>query len=463
MRVTLSKPFSDTKRLTKALGATLISGELPPVLRGIATDSREVRRGDLFVALHGQRVEGSEYLEQARRQGALALLVPQGTPIPADIACLTVDDTEAALLRAARERRRQAKAFVIAVSGSCGKTTVKEAVATLLSSRGRTERSRANFNSQIGMPLSLLSMEDCAHWVLELGINHIGEMEKMAAAVAPDLALLTNVGTAHIGQFGTYSTLLAEKAKIAVSLASGGRVLAPASLPQEAFPCSAGQIFTFGKGGFFHLENIRYSKRGTVGDLFCPDRVITNLVWPIAGQVGAATLEAVGALGVLLGLDANTIRAGLLQAGESTPRLALSMAGDRLLIDDAYNASPEAMLAALETLTLTAGRRPTVAVLGDMLELGRYARAFHYAVGRAVSERGIDYLFTYGTEGLEIAAGARDAGMACDRIFCFEEGEREALANTLCRTTPQDAALLFKASGKMALSRIANEVRRRLS
>ncbi|MBR7182261.1 MAG: UDP-N-acetylmuramoyl-tripeptide--D-alanyl-D-alanine ligase, partial [Clostridia bacterium] len=181
MRVTLSKPFSDTKRLTKALGATLISGELPPVLRGIATDSREVRRGDLFVALHGQRVEGSEYLEQARRQGALALLVPQGTPIPADIACLTVDDTEAALLRAARERRHQAKAFVIAVSGSCGKTTVKEATATLLASRGRTERSRANFNSQIGMPLSLLSMEDCAHWVLELGINHIGEMEKMAA------------------------------------------------------------------------------------------------------------------------------------------------------------------------------------------------------------------------------------------------------------------------------------------
>ena len=460
MRIDLPPALQDAQALLRLLGAAVSAECLPPI-RGIATDSREVRLGDLFVALDGVHTSGECFLHKAHQAGAVAALV-KGEIASTELPLLCVEDPIAALLRAAGEYRARSDAFVVAVSGSMGKTTVKEALAAVLREDGTVEWSKGNFNSQIGMPLSLLSMREAKYWVLEIGINHVGEMEALACAAAPDLAILTNVGTAHIGNFGSFDAVLREKARIAVALQENGYLLIPSALPTEVFPCPRHAIWRMGEGGEYRLENIRYSECGTVGDLITPDQVITNLVWPIAGGAGAATLETVGAAALLAGLDEQKIRSGLLAAGKRTPRLARIEAGGRLLIDDCYNASPEAMLVALENLGLISGGRPTVAVLGDMLELGKYSDMLHRSVGRGVARSGISQLFTYGRAAMGIVEGARAAGLDDKAIHAFDVGEDEALINALCRMLPKDAAVLFKASGGMHLCRVLHEVRRRL-
>lgn len=460
MRIDLPPALQDGKRLWRWLGASCSSDALP-FITGIATDSREVKRGDLFVAIAGENTDGACFLREAHAAGAVAALVRE--QVVSELPLLRVSDPIAALLRAARKYREELGGTVITVSGSAGKTTVKEALATVLSASGEVEKSKGNFNSCLGMPLSLLSMHGDGYRVLEIGINHSGEMEELARVAAPDLAILTNVGTAHIGNFKSFDELLREKASIALGLQQDGVLLIPAALPLEVFPCPRHAIRRVGEGGDFYLENIRYSKSGTAGDLIAPDRVITNLAWPIAGRAGAATLETVGAAAILAGLDEDGIRQGLLRAGESTPRLARIKVGGRLLIDDSYNASPEATVTALESLALIASKRPAVAVLGDMLELGKYSDMLHRTVGRAVARSGVSQLFTYGKAALGIAEGAQDAGLSRDAIFVFDQGEDAALVRAVCQRIPNNAVVLFKASGRMGLCHILDEIRRRLS
>ena len=460
MRIDLPAELTDSAALAGLLGA--VPRTVLPKITGIATDSREVERGDLFVALTGASVDGADFLFKARERGAVAALVRAGIA-EEDLPLLAVDDPTEALLRAASLYRKLVGDHVIAVSGSTGKTTVKEALATVLSVKDVTEKSKGNFNSLVGMPLSVLSMGRARHWVLELGINHTGEMKKLSDSLAPCLAVLTNVGTAHIGNFGTFPALLAEKAEIASGLSEGGDLLIPAALPSEAFRDALGSVWRTGREGDFYLENIRYGEKGTTGDLVTPDRVITNLAWPILGCVGVSTIETVGAAAFLAGADEQTIREGLRQAGRQTPRLKRSFACGRILIDDSYNASPEATVNALENLVLIAKGCPTVAVLGDMLELGKYSQMLHRTVGNAVARSGIDMLYTYGKGALSIAEGAREAGFSPAAIYSFGEDEILPLADAVCRFSPENAAVLIKASGRMGLSRVVEEIKRRWS
>ena len=368
-----------------------------------------------------------------------------------------------ALLRAAAWRRRQSDAFVIAVGGSTGKTTTKEALSTLLKEGGAVANTVGNYNSTLGLPLSVLSFrEGCRFWVVEIGINHVGEMEKMAQTLLPDLAILTNVGTAHIGHFGDFSTLLCEKGKIASHLSKRGLLLAPSELPFKAFPCPRDRIRRVGNGRNvdFYMENVAMSEKGVKGDLICPDRVITNLDWSVPGTVGLTTLTTVAAAAALCGCGDEMIRNGLERASVQTPRLRTFMIGERLVIDDTYNASPESVAGALEVLKYRAGTRPRVAVLGDMLELGTHSEILHKTVGEAAVRSGISMLFTFGSKALQIARSAASCGMPSGAIFSFEETEKNALARAIRCHAPHDAAILFKASGKMRLCEIVEMIRR---
>jgi UDP-N-acetylmuramoyl-tripeptide--D-alanyl-D-alanine ligase len=300
----------------------------------------------------------------------------------------------------------------------------------------------------------------CRYWVSEIGINHVGEMEGMAQAVRPDLAILTNVGTAHIGHFGDFSTLLCEKAKIASALSSRGLLLAPAELPSASFPCSRDRIKRVGnsKNADFYMENVVMSEKGIKGDLICPDRVITNLNWSVPGVVGLSTLTTVAAAAVLCGCSDEMIRQGLEKASQQTPRLHTFSLVDKLVIDDTYNASPESVAGALEVLSYRGKGRPRVAVLGDMLELGAHSEMLHQAVGEAVAKAGLSMLFTYGDKALHVAKGAAACGMPLGAIFSFGRGEEHALAAAIRRHAPHAAAILFKASGKMKLGKIVEMI-----
>ena len=466
MRIELCDMLRDPVVLAQALHARLADtsytfGEAAKI-GGIATDSREVEEGDLFVALRGKHADGAAYLFDALSRGAVGILSDSAASV-AEAHCLhfTADDPIAALTSAAAWRRHKSDAFVITVGGSTGKTTIKEALSVLLSEAGSVARTKGNYNSTIGLPLSILSFEEgCDYWVTEIGINHIGEMERMIQSVCPDLAILTNVGTAHIGQFGDFSTLLFEKAKIAAALSSRGMLLAPAELPISVFPCSRDRIMRIGNSSDadFCMENVVMSENGVKADLICPDRAITNLNWSVPGVVGLSTLTTVAAAAVLCGCSDEMIRDGLERASLQTPRLRTFFLEDKLIIDDTYNASPESVAGALEVLSYRGADRPKIAVLGDMLELGSHSEILHRAVGEAVVKAGISMLFTYGDQAMHIAKGAGACGMPADAVFSFERGEERALAEGIRLHAPHSAAILFKASGRMKLGKIVEMI-----
>lgn len=459
MRIELCRALRQRGALAAALG---VKNGMPVSVTGIATDSREVQKGDLFVALRGARQNGVDFADEAVARGAVGMIGEDLPPLPPCVPLVMRAEPLSALLCAAAEYRRQSNAFLVAVSGSTGKTTAKEAIAAVLGEKGKVCKTEGNFNSNLGFPLSMLSFEQAPFWVVELGISHVGEMAPMATAARPDLAVLTNVGTAHIGHFGDFHTLLCEKAQIAACLTDRGMLLAPADLPVTVFPCGGGRVRTTGheRHADFYLENICMSEKGVSGDLLTPLRVITNLNWSVPGRIGISTLTTVGAACSLAGCTDEEIRTGLAKAGESTPRLRAVKAGDRLLIDDAYNASPESVVGAVEVLAYRAGGRPMVAVLGDMLELGENGDALHKAIGASLMQAGVSMLFTYGKKAAAFAEGARMGGLTPDTVFTFDEGDAEALAAAVCRFAPRRAAVLFKGSGRMEMSRIAAAVRR---
>lgn len=461
MRIELQKECRAAHELGKILDVTPQKVGAPSEeITGIATDSREVQKGDLFVALRGEVVDGHDFIKEALLAGAVGVLCEQKSSfLTGDFWLFACENVRNTLLHAAHVWREQCGARVIAVTGSAGKTTTKEAIAAVL---GGVPHNVGNYNSLVGMPLSVLSFPPADFWVCELGVNHTGEMEAMSRALCPDLCVITNVGSAHIGNFGDVFTLLREKASVACGMKRTGKILLPISLKNAAFPIPLCHIFGVGveENSDFVTENIAMGQDGVRCDLRAGNTRITNLAWPIPGNVGCAVIGLAGACGMLCGKSAEQIRDGLRLAGKQTPRLHRFAVGGRLLIEDAYNASPEACVGALETTCYLGGERPRVAILGDMLELGAYSKFLHRTVGAAVQKAGFSMLITYGVLAAQIAAGAKEAGMRTECVFSFVAGEEENLCECVLKRTPRDAVLLCKGSHAMRMDRIAQRIRR---
>ena len=457
MRISLPEDLRSSRRLAWLLG--IAEGEIRNDIgiEGIATHSGEVQRGDLFVCLEGEHTSGALYAGEALRRGAVGVLVSERTSPKGEGLTFRCEDSTVALLRAASRYRRESGARVIAVTGSAGKTTVKEAIAAVL---GNVPHSEGNFNSRIGMPLSVLSMPPASHWVLELGINARGEMREMAGALSPDVAVVTNVGSAHIGAFGDIATLLHEKLDIARALRENGTLVVPIELPLSSF-CAPCEVVRVGatKEAQARLENECIDEKGTRCDLVFGDRRVLELFWPVPGRIGASVIALAATVGILEGRTDEEIRLGLLEAGKHMPRLGKELVGGRIFLNDCYNASPEAMIASLEVLSNIGLNRPLVAVLGDMCELGVYAPTLHDAIGVFAARLGLSALYTYGEEAMTIASGAARVGMPREHIHKYRECEREALVASLIRDLPNDAAVLYKASHKMAMSDILQAVK----
>ena len=459
MRIDLYPPLCNAALLAKISGGTLMTYGRPAPLRGVCVDSRQVRPGDLFAALPGQNRRGSDFIPAALAAGAAAVLTDVLPEVPpTDCAVILVPDVAAALLKWAAYRRRMTGAYVIGVSGSTGKTTAKEGLCHLLKTVGTVDGTKGNYNSTVGMPLSVLSFAETDYWIVEIGVNHPGEMAPMAGALAPDMAVLTGVGSAHIGNFGSAGALLAEKTALTCGMGEQGILLAPVAL-QAALSHVCPRLVTYGTGGAFAPFRIVQHTCGVTLSVAGQGRVLYDLFWPLPGRVGIAQVLLLTAAGVTLGLDHIAIRRGIVSAGQNTPRLRRYAAGERLLIDDAYNASPEATEAALETLRYIADTRPSVAVLGDMLELGEFAVPLHERVGKAAAESGLFQLWCCGQFANTMANGARKSGFQADRIRCVETVDATELAEELRQNTPRDAVILFKASHAVGLFEIIEKLK----
>ena len=432
--------------VAEATGGRLTAGTSGATFAGVSIDSRTATAGALFVAIVGDRFDGHAFVGNAVAQGAAGLLVSRPVDAPPGVAVITVPDTVDALQNLARSIRRGSGAMVIAITGSAGKTSTKELTASLLATRYRVFRNKGNLNNHIGLPLSLTELTagyDMA--VVELGMNHAGEIRALVGIAEPDVRVWTNVGDAHIGFFGTREAVAAAKAEILEgATASTLSVLnADDPLVMAAARGAVGRIVTFGASPAATVRATTIEDRGFEG---CKLGVMTpagplrlNLSLPGRAQV----MNALAAIAVAqaYGIDARAIEDSLAAAAPVPRRGSLMARNGVTVVDDTYNASPAAMDMMLETLAAThASRR--VAVLGEMKELGEAARELHERCGRTAAGSGVDLLVAVGGPVVDgLAAGAIAGGIPGSHIYRFENSH-DAAAPVKRLVRPGDVVLV---------------------
>jgi UDP-N-acetylmuramoyl-tripeptide--D-alanyl-D-alanine ligase len=407
-------------------GGRVISGDPATRIDRWSIDTRSIQPGDLFVAIRGERFDGHEFVAAALAAGAAGAVVAAGGAVPpvagqAGPAPLVVQvaDTTRALQDAARDVRRRSGAKVIAITGSAGKTTTKEMIAELLSAKYVVFRNRGNLNNHIGVPLSLLELRtrpDVA--VVELGMNHAGEIRALVAVAEPEVRVWTNVGDAHLGFFASTDAIADAKAEVLeaarktdllVTNADDDRIRARVSV-------FAGRTVTFGLSAGADVRASGVEHRGLDGmaATVTTPHGVARIDTPLLGSGNLLNLLAATAVATGMGVPLAEIAERARQMRPAAHRgELLRLPGGVTLVDDSYNSSPSALERALETIKEAAGSARKIAVLGEMLELGAHAARLHAQAGRAAAGSGLDLLVAIGGEGAQaLAFAAVNAGMA---------------------------------------------------
>jgi UDP-N-acetylmuramoyl-tripeptide--D-alanyl-D-alanine ligase len=380
----------------------------------IATDSRTIKPGEFFVALHGDRFDGHQFLPAVEQTGASGALVSKYNPKVPALPQVEVDDTLAGLQQLARRYRDQLSLKAICVTGSNGKTSTKEMIAAVAGVRHRLVKTVGNLNNHIGLPLTILSARPSdAVGVFEIGMNHAGEVAPLAAIARPNVAVITNIGVAHIGFLGSREAIAAEKATLAQAVPEAGCVvlnMADDFTDWIASRCRARIIRAGIERGDLYACDIEHSENGENFTLISgSDKVRVHL--PVLGEHMVANAALAAAAGIAIGLTLEECATGLATTAIPGNRLKLQRLGKFFVLNDAYNANPDSMVAALRTAAAIPVKRSRAAALGKMGELGEQSKAGHESVGRAVADLGFDFLVTVGEEAEVIAEAASAGGL----------------------------------------------------
>jgi UDP-N-acetylmuramoyl-tripeptide--D-alanyl-D-alanine ligase len=433
----------DTAQIAVLTGG---SGDVEAVAQGVTTDSRQVAAGDLFVALPGSRSDGVRHVDEALAAGAVAALVPRGSPGAGRI---EVDDVLDALGVLAREVRLRSRARVVAITGSTGKTSTKDILAALLEPHLTVVASRQNENNELGVPLTLLRIErDTEAAVVEMAMRGVGEIAHLAAIAAPEMGLITGIGPVHLELLGSVGRVAAAKAELLAALPADGLAVVPHGEPLLAAYVDSLRCphVTFGgePGADVQLLGFRRLAEGGEADIAVRGRTLSVPV-SFTSQHNAVNLTAAVAVYDALGLPLEHVAEGAQRVRFSRWRgEELPLPGGGLLIADCYNANPTSMRAALVHLGDAAGGRRRVAVLGDMAELGSGAEGYHRQVGDLARELAIELV-------IGIGPFARGYG---GLWFATVD---EALA-ALPQLIKPDDAVLVKASRSMGLEAVVEAI-----
>jgi UDP-N-acetylmuramoyl-tripeptide--D-alanyl-D-alanine ligase len=442
------------------------------VITEASIDSRRVIPGALFVALPGERTDGHDFVEQAFSNGASFAFVQRkvsdrlpvldvrqgsGEQIPDLLegpCCILVDDCLQSLQRVARFWRRKLDVKVIGITGSVGKSTTKELTSDVLCQRYSTLKSRGNLNNEIGLPLTILGLsEGHERAVLEMGFYVPGEIKLLCDIALPSIGVVTNVGTVHAERAGTIEEIAKGKAELVEALPDDGVAILNYDDPRVKAMAEQTQarVFFYGLSPEAHLWADGVEGLGLDGIHFRLHHQgeVIHLRVPLIGRHSVHTVLRAAAVGLTEGLTWQEVVNGLRQAATQLRLIAVRTENGALLLDDTYNASPESTLAALNLLEELNGRK--VAVLGDMLELGRYEWRGHEMVGIRAAEI-LDELITVGERGRMIAAAAHRAGLAGEKIT--ELNDTDEAISFLAEKLTKDDVVLIKGSRGMQMDRI---------
>jgi UDP-N-acetylmuramoyl-tripeptide--D-alanyl-D-alanine ligase len=444
-------------------GGTLLQGDPTLAIDRLHTDSRTLAAGDCFVALRGDRFDGHTFVPEAKQHGAVAAVVSNRvTGVPADLGLVEVPDTLEALQRFAGTYRSLLPVRTIGVTGSSGKTSTKELIAAVLRTRFRTKATEGNLNNHIGVPLTLIRLdEEDEYAVIEMGMNHPGEIAPLAAMAAPFIGVISSIGPAHIEFFADQAAIAEEKAALLAALPSHGVAILNSDdeWSRRVAARTSARVVWVGSGAdsTFHTDDLRITDAGLAfnlrhGATTAPVRL------PFYNRVMASNALLAAAVGVECGLTLDEIARGLEAAQLPGARMQVVRARGASIINDAYNANPASMRAALLALREFPGATRRLAVLGSMGELGQHAAELHHGIGEFAAQQDIALLIAVGPHAENIRAGALTRDMKPANVLAaFDAKEAGAL---LAEHLLAGDAVLVKGSHFMGLEKLVADLAR---
>ena len=403
------KPFT-LQEIAAACGGTYVGDEAlkSQCITSVERDSRQIQDGSLFLAIKGGRVDGHDFIEKCFDAGAICAICEKAPENPSKPYIL-VDSTLEAVKKIAKAYREKFDIPVVGVSGSVGKTSTKEMLYAVLSKKFKTHKTQGNLNNELGVPLTLLAMpEDTEAAVIEMGISGFGEMTRLSAMAQPTICVLTVIGSCHLENLGDLDGVLKAKTEMFQNARPGASYvlngddekLATLQTVNGTEPV----FYGISDKNRYHAENIQNNGEGGVSCTLCYDDTRLDVVIPAIGNYMVANALAAVAVGRLLGMNEDELKAGVQAYKTVGSRANVINTGGIRIIDDCYNANPNSVRASVDTLVNFGGR--TVAILGDMKELGTNELPLHFETGRYAHDKGVALVLAVGPLAKELAKGA---------------------------------------------------------
>lgn len=455
--------YISVKEILEVTNGRLVYGDLNEICENFAKDTKSIKKNDVFVGFKGENKDGGIYYKQAFEADAKGCIINENIIEEFEQYegkfIIVVADTIKAIQRIASLKREKYNIPVIAITGSVGKTSTKDIIASVVAKKYKVLKTQGNMNNHIGLPMTILGLKDHSAMVVEMGMNHLGEIKTLTKIAKPTIAVITNVGTAHIGNLGSRENILKAKLEIIEGLTEEGELIINNDndmlhnwLEKDNKLCD---VITYGiiNESNQMAEDISYSENESVYMLKYGQKE-TQVKVPVGGEAFVYNSLAAICVGIELGISIEEIKNGILDFELTKMRLDICKSKKGYtIIDDCYNANYDSMKAALEYLRNTRASRK-IAVLGDMLELGEYSKELHNKVGNEVANSKVDILISVGNEAEEIARAAAEKGI---ETYCFNDNKSaiEKLKDILRK----DDVVLVKASNSMKFKEIVEAIR----
>lgn len=456
------------KQIVEVTKGELIQGELEAICQNFSKDTRTIQKGDTYIAIKGEKFDGNLFWKQALEKGASCVIVSDLTYESKDLeayqnrSIIKVKDTLKALYEIAKLKRSMYNIPVIAITGSVGKTSTKDIVASVVSQKYKTLKTIGNHNNNIGLPFTILKLQDEEVMVLEMGMNHFGEISLLTSIAKPNICIITNIGTSHIGNLGSRENILKAKLEIlegsknpTIIINNDNDLLHKWQEENK----SNRKIITYGiqEPSNNNAKDIRL--KADTSEFICQiEKDDIKIEVPVGGEHFILNSLCAISVGKVLGIESSKIVKGIQEFELTKKRMDITdLSNGVKIINDAYNAGLESMKASLKYLSAFTNRRK-IAVLGDMLELGDYSQTLHEQVGETIYLDKIDILISSGKEAKYIVKQAKESGMPKENIYYFET--KQEILNQLKKMMKTGDIILFKASNGMRFFELAEEIQK---
>lgn len=441
----------------------LLCGDKSTLCESFIKDTRKIAGGETYLGIKGEKFDGNSFYREAFSKGANAVIIEKDyiknkTIELADKPIIVVDNMINALKKLAEYKRAHSQAKFIGVTGSVGKTSTRDMLYSVISTNYKTLKTEGNFNNNIGLPLTLMRLANEEVAVIEMGMNHLGEIDYLTNITKPHISVITNVGTAHIGELGSRENILKAKLEIVNGMNDKGILVInnDNDLLHEYYLKNKKKIVTIGinNESDFMATDIEINENSSDFNIVYKDNKY-KVYCPVPGKVFIYNSLVAFAVGILLNIEPDKIIEGIKNFHLTKNRMEFMNLPNITLINDAYNASVDSMKSSLEVLGKYNTRK--VAVLGDMLELGKYSKELHESVGESAKDNNIDILITIGMEAHYIASSAINKGM--DKNCVYEFNNLNDAYNKLINIVKENDVILFKASNGMNLKDLVDKVK----